>query len=137
MLNWKKPKTWIMLVALIACVVAIVFCATNPRNDTEENSMVVWETKREYPEAVVDIVNDYVMQQVAYYNDLGSGENAIGGEYSILEAWIWWNRSAKQRYGRTFMPSARRPLSVSLRMRKKNTLCVIHTTEVWPGLQAG
>ena len=137
MLNWKKPKTWIMLVALIACVVAIVFCATNPRNDTEENSMVVWEIKREYPKTVVDIVNDYVMQQVAYYNDLGSGENAIGGEYSILEAWIWWNRSAKQRYGRTFMPSARRPLSVSLRMRKKNTLCVIHTTEVWPGLQAG
>ena len=86
MLNWKKPKTWIMLVALIACVVAIVFCATNPRNDTEENSMVVWEIKREYPKAVVDIVNDYVMQQVAYYNDLGSGENAIGGEYSILEA---------------------------------------------------
>ena len=86
MLNWKKPKTWIMLVALIACIVAIVFCATNPRNDTEENSMVVWEMKREYPKAVVDIVNDYVMQQVAYYNDLGSGENAIGGEYSILEA---------------------------------------------------
>ena len=87
MLNWKKPKTWIMLVALVACVVAIVFCATNPRNDIEEDDgMITWELDQEYPDDVVDIVNDYVMQQVEYYNSLGSGENAIGGEYSILEA---------------------------------------------------
>ena len=87
MLNWKKPKTWMILVALIVCVVAIVFCATNPRNDVpEEDSMVVWELDQEYPDAVVNIVDDYIMQQVEYYNSLGSGENAIGGEYSILEA---------------------------------------------------
>ena len=87
MLKWKKPKTWIMLVALVACVVAIAFCATNPRNDVpEEDSMVVWELDQEYPDAVVDIVNDYIMQQVEYYNSLGSGENAIGGEYSITGA---------------------------------------------------
>ena len=55
MLKWKKPKTWIMLVALVACVVAIAFCATNPRNDVpEEGSMVVWELDQEYPDAVVD-----------------------------------------------------------------------------------
>ena len=87
MLKWKKPKTWIMLVALVACVVAIVFCATNPRNDVpEKDSMVAWELDQEYPDDVVDIVNDYVMQQVEYYNSLGSGENAIGGEYSITAA---------------------------------------------------
>ena len=84
MLKWKKPKTWIMLVALAACVVVTVFCATNPRNDVpEEDSMVVWELDQAYPDAVVDIVDDYIMQQVEYYNSLGSGENAIGGEYSI------------------------------------------------------
>ena len=87
MLNWNKPKTWIVLVSLLTCVVAIVFCAANPRNDVpEEDSMVVWELDQKYPDAVVDIVDDYIMQQVEYYNSLGSGENAIGGEYSILEA---------------------------------------------------
>ena len=48
--------------------------------------MVLWEVDCEYPDAVVDIVNDYVMQQIEYYNDLGSSETAISGEYSILEA---------------------------------------------------
>ena len=87
MLNWKKPKTWMILVALIVCVVAIAFCATNPRDDVpEEDSMVVWELDQEYPDAVIDIVDDYILQQVEYYNDLGSGDTAIGGEYSILEA---------------------------------------------------
>lgn len=51
--------------------------------------------------------------------------------------WIWWNRFEKQRCGRIFTQGARRRLSVPLRMRKKSTGCVIHTTEVWPGLQAG
>ena len=36
---------------------------------------------------------------------------------------------------RTSMQNARRRLNEPLRMRKKNTGCVIHTTEVCPGLQ--
>ena len=87
MLNWKKPKTWIIFAALIACVAAIVFCAANPpRDPAKDESMVLWEVDCEYPDAVVDIVNDYVIQQIEYYNDLGSSETAISGEYSILEA---------------------------------------------------
>lgn len=87
LLNWKKPRTWIILTALVVCLVAIVFCAANPQKDSvEDNNMIAWEVDAEYPEAVVDIVNDYVMQQVEHYNDLGSGEMALGGEYTILEA---------------------------------------------------
>ena len=31
-----------------------------------------------------------------------------------------------------FMPGEKKPLSVSLRMQKRDTKCVIHTTEAWP-----
>ena len=87
MLSWKKPKTWIVLVALLACVVTIVFCAANPQKDVKgENGMITWEVDTKHSDSVVNIINDYIMQQIEYYNDLGSGENAIGGEYSILEA---------------------------------------------------
>ena len=86
LLNWKKPRTWIILTALVVCLAAIVICATNPRKDSVEDNMIAWEVDAEYPEAVVDIVNDYVMQQVEHYNNLGSGDMALGGEYSILQA---------------------------------------------------
>ena len=46
--------------------------------------------------------------------------------------WIWSNRYEKQIAGKKFMHSARRPLSGSLRTQKRNTPCVIHTTEAWP-----
>lgn len=42
-LNWKKPKTWIIFFAIIACTVVIVFCASNPlslkdvRNKLDDN----------------------------------------------------------------------------------------------------
>ena len=41
--------------------------------------------------------------------------------------WIWSNRYEKQIAERNFMHSAKRRLNGSLRMRRKNTPCVIHT----------
>ena len=108
LLNWKKPRTWIILNALVVCLVAIVFCAANPQKDSvEDNNMIAWEVDAEYPEAVVDIVNDYVMLQVEHYNDLGSGEMALGGEYTILEAKVIGLTSMEPApYTASFTPAA-------------------------------
>ena len=46
--------------------------------------------------------------------------------------WIWLNRYAKRNVRRRFMRSAKKPLNGSLQTRKRNTRCVIHTTEAWP-----
>ena len=46
--------------------------------------------------------------------------------------WIWLNRYAKRNVRRSFMRSAKKPLNGSLQTRKRNTRCVIHTTEAWP-----
>ena len=51
--------------------------------------------------------------------------------------WTLWRVSEKPTWASGFTHSARRPLSGSLRMRKKNTPCVIHTTEAWPQLPDG
>lgn len=85
-LHYKKPAFWLLIIALAATVIVAVCFLTNPTKEESSNEFITWEVDTDYPEAVVDIVNDYVMQQVEYYNDLGSGETAIGGEYSILEA---------------------------------------------------
>lgn len=64
------------------------------------------------------------------------GANEKGKSYSQPTSgrsiWIWSNRYEKQIAGKKFMHSARRPLSGSLRTQKRNTPCVIHTTEAWP-----
>ena len=46
--------------------------------------------------------------------------------------WIWWSRYGKRSVRKSFMRSARRRLNGFLRTRKRNTRCVIHTTEAWP-----
>ena len=51
--------------------------------------------------------------------------------------WIWSNRYEKQIAEKNFMHSAKRRLNGSLRMRRKNTPCVIHTTEAWPPSRDG
>ena len=45
--------------------------------------------------------------------------------------WIWQNRYEKRNAGKQFMRSAKKPLNESLQTQKRNTLCVIRTTEVW------
>ena len=43
-------------------------------------ALIDWEVEENYPDAVIECVKDYVAGQIRYYNELGSGENAIGGE---------------------------------------------------------
>ena len=49
-------------------------------------AMIDWDAEEDYPDEVVYCVKEYVEQQIRHYNDLGSGDNAIGGEYSIIDA---------------------------------------------------
>jgi len=61
------------------------------------------------------------------YSQLTSGRNT----------WILWRLSERLTLESRFTPSEKKPLSGSLRTRKRNTQCVIHTTEAWPQLPDG
>ena len=40
-LNWKKPKKWVSVVAVMVCVILLISCATNPKvNDTTTDATV-------------------------------------------------------------------------------------------------
>ena len=39
-LNWKKPRTWVTIIAIIVCIVVIVVCAANPKE--EESNAYQW-----------------------------------------------------------------------------------------------
>ena len=41
-LNWKKPRTWVTIIAVIVCIVVIVVCAANPKEASEPDSPYVW-----------------------------------------------------------------------------------------------
>ena len=51
--------------------------------------------------------------------------------------WILWKTSERPTWASKFTPSEKKPLSGSLRTQKRNTQCVIHTTEAWPQLPDG
>ena len=34
-LNWKKPRTWVTIAAVIVCVIVVAACAANPKEDDE------------------------------------------------------------------------------------------------------
>lgn len=36
-LNWKKPRTWVTVIAIIVCIVVIVVCAANPKEAERKN----------------------------------------------------------------------------------------------------
>lgn len=41
-LNWKKPRTWVTIIAILVCIVVIVVCAANPKEASEPDSPYVW-----------------------------------------------------------------------------------------------
>lgn len=61
-LNWKKPRTWVTVIAVIVCIVVIVVCAANPKEpestpdptptDTEQTDPTIigegWDVILEY-----------------------------------------------------------------------------------------
>lgn len=74
-----------------------------------------------------------IQVNVAYRWFLGYGLlDNIPHFATVSYAFCKWRASARRSWAKEFMHSAKRPLSVSLRMQKRNTQCVIHTTEAWP-----
>ena len=74
-----------------------------------------------------------IQVNVAYRWFLGYGLlDNIPHFATVSYAFCKWRASARRSWAKEFMHSAKRPLSVSLRMQKRNTQCVIHSTEAWP-----
>ena len=74
-----------------------------------------------------------IQVNVAYWWFLGYGLlDNIPYFATVSYAFCKWRASARRSWAKEFMHSAKRPLSVSLRMQKRNTQCVVHTTEAWP-----
>ena len=74
-----------------------------------------------------------IQVNVAYRWFLGYGLlDNIPHFATVSYAFCKWRASARRSWAKEFMHSAKGPLSVSLRMQKRNTQCVIHTTEAWP-----
>ena len=74
-----------------------------------------------------------IQVNVAYRWFLGYGLlDNIPHFATVSYAFCKGRASARRSWAKEFMHSAKRPLSVSLRMQKRNTQCVIHTTEAWP-----
>ena len=74
-----------------------------------------------------------IQVNVAYRWFLGYGLlDNIPHFATVSYAFCKWRASARRSWAKEFMHSAKRPLSVCLRMQKRNTQCVIHTTEAWP-----
>ena len=74
-----------------------------------------------------------IQVNVAYRWFLGYGLlDNIPHFATVSYAFCKWRASARRSWAKEFMHSAKRPLSASLRMQKRNTQCVIHTTGAWP-----
>ena len=54
-LNWKKPRTWVTVIAIIVCIVVIVVCAANPKEST--TSWVAPEWAEELREKDVEFMS--------------------------------------------------------------------------------
>ena len=55
-LNYKRPAFWVILLAIIACVVVAVCFLTNPAKKTEESSTETVESYEPYPGAVLKVL---------------------------------------------------------------------------------
>lgn len=77
-LNWKKPRTWVTIIAIIVCIVVIVVCAANPashpRDWTKDLTMedVDWAELRFYTEEwnYRSLSDDEVEELVGLLNNL-------------------------------------------------------------------
>lgn len=81
-LNWKKPRTWVTIIAIVVCIVAIVVCAANPashpRDWTKDLTMedVDWAELRFYTEEwnYRSLSDDEVEELVGLLNSLRRSE---------------------------------------------------------------
>ena len=40
MLNWKKPRVWVSVIAAVACIAVVVACVGNPKNETNKTPSI-------------------------------------------------------------------------------------------------
>ncbi len=41
MVKWKQPKTWVIVVSVMLCILAAVFCAVNPREEQAQGEVTI------------------------------------------------------------------------------------------------
>ena len=79
MSNWKKPKTWATIIALVVCVAVLIACAVNP---TEEKNPIesmnsaeetFWDRNKDVEQVCIEAI-DELLDAESYYivheNDL-------------------------------------------------------------------
>ena len=92
MANWKKPKVWVSLICVVACVALLVACAVNPRVEMEVTTKSVPKTTQPTQEEI-DVFTTYVQMPEGYtFGDSGrisrdSDGKVVGGQvvYPIPE----------------------------------------------------
>lgn len=66
MSNWKKPKLWATIAALIACVAVLVACAVNPAGGTDTATEPYFDRSKDVDQICIDAI-DALMEADSYY----------------------------------------------------------------------
>ena len=70
-LNYKKPAFWMIIVAVIACIVVAVCFMTNPKKDEPDLSFL------NYKNSINLLIMDGSMKKVLYYSEEYSGNESV------------------------------------------------------------
>ena len=70
-LNYKKPAFWVIIVAVIACIVVTVCFMTNPKKDEPDLSFL------NYKNSINLLIMDGSLKQVLYYSEEYSGNESV------------------------------------------------------------
>ena len=70
-LNYKKPAFWVIIVAVIACIVVAVCFMTNPKKDEPDLSFL------NYKNSINLLIMDGSLKQVLYYSEEYSGNESV------------------------------------------------------------
>ena len=102
-LNYKRPAFWVILLAIIACVVVAVCFLTNPAKKTEESSTETVESYEPYPGAVLKVLEasdtGCTLQLRNDGNkDFGIGKDEFGLEQLKDDSWVPVDPIVSERY---------------------------------------
>lgn len=77
MLDYKKPKFWVIIFSIIIVAAIGIGLAANPKSPTNNEAVdknstdIRWDAAADVPQPVRDYAADYVSEQIEYYNSLG------------------------------------------------------------------
>ena len=102
-MNYKRPAFWVILLAIIACVVVAVCFLTNPAKKTEESSTETVESYEPYPGAVLKVLEasdtGCTLQLRNDGNkDFGIGKDEFGLEQLKDDSWVPVDPIVSERY---------------------------------------